>query len=114
MYLLSNNIKYSYASIDLMSSSYSIVFLLSLYKVVFSVSLFVCILSITHLPLDRFASNFDLGTRKNDKNVYMKIAKIGIYDQALINLGSNAEVDHIYSKYSYSSLRHYWFNFVSS
>ena len=43
------------------------IFVICIYKVVISV-LFVCPI-ITHEPLKRFASNFDLGTQENSGNV---------------------------------------------
>ena len=44
------------------------IIIIFMYKVVISVCLFVCPI-ITHEPVDRFASNFDWGTRENHDNV---------------------------------------------
>jgi len=59
------------------------------YKVVISVCLFVCPI-IAHEPFARFVSNFDWGTREIHGNV-LSLAKIVIYDQALVNGWSNYE-----------------------
>ena len=39
-------------------------------------------------PLDRFASNFDLGNRLTPKTFFVKKAKIVIYDKARLNGGT--------------------------